>query len=470
MRAREPLVGGRRRRRRPAPARSRRAAARAPHRRARGASRRERQASWPAARRRRRSPRTCTWPPRASIGELGDRGARGQLLLDRTSSRRTRGERHAGVDERLHRAQRGRDHGTTAAPAPCPASRRARRGCSCAPPTRAARSAAPRAAPSSSSTRAPSFVCTAYGCRVASIHAATVGGDVGQHLGVGSSRAHEHVEAVIGAAITWSSRARPSSATTGRSSARSASSSRSPCTNSSGPGRVREVLGALDARLVRRVQRKPEEHDAAQVGERLFRVRARVIRPPNDLPPANRGGRARRAAAVHAARTAASATAGDPGAPCRPPCTETPSAGSRSRAASAPAMPAMNAWRIPRPRRAEHVERARPRGRTARGRDDRRTEAASTACHRTRLRRGGGGGANTQRGAEHRGERAVELAAIEPHAVIGALLEIGTRARRSPSSRRRRGHGRRGEPSLCSSNSSTASRAGGRAASRGNRR
>jgi hypothetical protein len=62
----------------------------------------------------------------------------------------------------------------------------------------------------------------------------------------------------------------------------------------------REVLGALGRGPSRRMQRKAQEHD--------------VMRPPNDLPPANSGtpGK-RRAASATAARTVAMATVGESG-------------------------------------------------------------------------------------------------------------------------------------------------------------
>ena len=139
----------------------------------------------------------------------------------------------------------------------------------------------------------------------------------------------------------------------GRSSARSARSSRVPCRNSSGPIAAR--------RGARRARSRASSADAAETrgtrcratGKRCGRMRARRHPAAERLAAREQRQpvRMRRRRAATASRTA---RLGDLGpirrAACPPPCTETPSAASRSLARRAPcASAAMNACRIPAP-------------------------------------------------------------------------------------------------------------------------
>ena len=134
------------------------------------------------------------------------------------------------------------------------------------------------------------------------------------------------------------SRACRASSTIGRSSARSARSSRVPCRNSSGPrARPRGARPARCRAVSGGMQRKPEEHDAAHVGERLGGMGARRHAAAERLAAGEP--RQRPSSLLAASQTARDRAPRRPppyrAAPCPPPCTETPSAASRSSASRA---------------------------------------------------------------------------------------------------------------------------------------
>ncbi|MBL9016102.1 MAG: tetratricopeptide repeat protein [Myxococcales bacterium] len=273
-------------------------------------------------------------------GQLGDRRARRQQLLQLHELLAHALDRQPGIDERLHRPQRGQI-----------AERELRRYRARRPDQAVADAAAHRRLGQPDQLRrVPRRVARPHRADD-TIHAAAVAAS----SSITSPRDRPERTSTSkpwSAPSTTCSVARaPSCFTTGVRRGSGASSSRVPWRNSSGPGACARCSARSVPGLSGGCSGKPKNTRPRQSGSGSAACAREVIRPPKLLPPANRGrSGAVRAASAHAARTAASATAGASGRAL-------PAAmyGNSQRsvempcAASAPARSSRNGCRIPAP-------------------------------------------------------------------------------------------------------------------------